>query len=841
MGRCMKTGLTILMVFSALLSAAQSRHIKRADKAYESQNYTEAVEKYKKAIPAMKKKAQPREVRNVLFKTGKAYLAMNQFEKALPWFKEAAGVGIYSDDLYFAYAEALTLNDNITEALRVYRTISERDQSRKAKKRIEALIRYDDSTQHIINIRNLNTINSKYSDYAPAMMEENLVFSSTRPEKQKQLNKRTAQGYSNLYTAGFDKNKNTWTEATPLSNKLNSRKPEGVFTYSPVTQEAFFMKCSENNKDCRILTTKFRDGEWQSTKKVTFNVDGAAGHPSISPDGQTLYFVSDMPGGYGGKDIWKVDRVDDYMWGLPTNLGPTINTKHDELFPHISGDSLLFFASDRPESFGGLDIFFSRIKGNSFSLPVHPHFPFNTLRDDFGVMLMKTGGLLTSNRNNIAQSDDIFAFDGFPQTYVIKTSVLNKEKRSAIEKAQITLDLNEKRLRITTDAEGKIVFKAAPNTEVDITIKAENFNELNTSLILPEMKKSLATDTLTKEFLLTEEQPLATIEGFVRLRETKKPMEGEKVSLAGEHDEVETHTDSSGKYVFTDVLPGKTYTIKIAKEGYFSESRKIDISRLDESSVFSTETGYDTDFLLTPIEKEKEIIINNIFYDFNKATLRPESRQELDKLASMLKETPQVIIQINAHTDARGSKSYNQRLSQRRAQTVVDYLTKKGIAPDRLFAKGYGESRLMVPRARTEAQHQLNRRTSFNVLAVVREKSSENLTNFQSATANENRERDASAIKQVEGLAYRVQLMVSSQKLPSDNFRKLTKNIRSVVLHETELKGNYKYELGSRKTYKEAVKLRQQIVNLGHQDCFITAYQDNERITVKEALNLENP
>ncbi|HKK11116.1 MAG TPA: OmpA family protein, partial [Bacteroidales bacterium] len=294
------------------------------------------------------------------------------------------------------------------------------------------------------------------------------------------------------------------------------------------------------------------------------------------------------------------------------------------------------------------------------------------------------------------------------------------------------------------------------------------------------------------------------------------------------------------------VLPGRPYQIKVSKEGFFSESRKITIPPLSSSSLFSKATGYDTDFELTRIQKEKEVVINNIFYDFNKASLRPESKKELNKLVSMLKETPNVIIQINSHTDSRGSDSYNQRLSQRRAQRVVDYLTRNGVSPDRLFARGYGEKRLLVKNASAETEHQLNRRTAFKVLAVLAEKSS---PTHEPAIAEESGSGTQQKVEQgsteeraiTNNLSYRVQVMVTSKRLDEDSFRKLVSGIPNVRLFREKSGEVFKYQIGERSTYQQAVELRRQVVALGQKDCFIKAYHRGEKVSVNEALKIEQP
>ncbi len=834
-------------LFASEWVTGQERNIRRGDEAYAAANFVEAVDQYTKALPALKEAAEPVMVQELIYKIGDAYLQMNQYGKALPWMKDAVAMGIFSDKIYLRYAETLALNKKTQEAIATYRTLWEKTGNPVAKKKMATLETYDDQTTHFVNIRNQHNLNSKFSDYSPALYGNKVVFSSARPGKNSQKNFRTSQNYSDLYLASYNSKSHSWGNVQPFSDIFNTRKSEGVFTYSQATGKAYWMQCPENNVDCRLMMSSAgHDGNWERAQEIRPAGNKPTGHPAIGNRGVVLYFVSDMAGGFGGKDIWKVTRISGDLWSMPVNLGAEVNTEFDELFPSISGDTLLFFASDRPESYGGLDIYVSKIQGDKVLEPSHPGYPFNTVRDDFGVLLMNDGGLFTSNRNNIAQSDDIFAFDGYPGVIYISGEVKDKESLQSIPDVTLKLDFENHSGKVETGETGAFLFRTAMQLPFEVEINHEGYRPLKMKIHKDMLAEVGSGDTLKRDFFLGAEQPLATIEGKVTLRESGEAMPGEKVRLfAGSNEEAVAMTDEQGVYRFVDVIPERGYEIKVSKDGFFSESRKIIIPSLNSSAIFSQATGYDTDFELTRIQKEKEVVINNIFYDFNKASLRPESKKELNKLVSMLQETPNVIIQINSHTDSRGSDSYNQKLSQRRAQRVVDYLTRNGISTDRLFARGYGEKRLLVKNAFTETEHQLNRRTAFKVLAVLAGKASASPDNEMSEPSSDNgnpeKENTPAQDFATGDLSYRVQIMASSKRLPKSRFRKLTSGIPSVKLFTDESNGVYKYEIGDRASYVGAVELRRQVVALGQQDCFITAYHKGKKISVKEALKIEQP
>lgn len=838
--------LAIIFLFAAASVQAQERNIRKGDEAYASGNFVEAAEQYTKALPELRQYAEPVMVQQLMFKIGDSYLQMNQYGKALPWMKDAVAMGIFSAEVYLRYAETLALNKKIKEAVAAYTTVWERTGNPVAKKKIATLKTYDDETPQFVNIRNQYGLNSKFSDYSPAKYGNKVVFSSARPGKNDQKNNRTSQSYSDLYLAAYNSRSQSWGSVSLFNDIFNTRKSEGVFTYSQATGKAYWMQCMESNVDCRLMMSESgTDGRWKKPKEINPAGSQPIGHPAIGDKGVTLYFVSDMPGGFGGKDIWKVNRIDGGMWGMPINLGASVNTEFDELFPSVSGDTLLLFASNRPESYGGLDIYVSEIKGEQVLQPLHPGYPFNTVRDDFGVLLLENGGLLTSNRNNIAQSDDIFAFDGFPDVVYVQGTVMDKETMEPVSGATLNLAFENHSGKLKSGEKGGFLFRVAKGLPFDVEIKYEGYRPFKAGISNKMLDAIASGDTLNRNFLLVAGQPLAAIEGTVTMRETGNAMPGETVELfRGDTKEASVKTNKKGIYQFESVLPDMSYQIKVSKEGFFSESRRIVIPTLASPATFNKATGYDTDFELTRIQKEKEVVINNIFYDFNKATLRPESKKELNKLVSMLKETPNVIIQINSHTDSRGSDSYNQRLSQRRAQRVVDYLARNGISPDRLFARGYGEKRLLVKNASTETEHQLNRRTAFKVLAVLAEKSSPTpepgiAAEFNSGARQKGEQGSTEKRASTNNLSYRVQVMVTSKRLEEDSFRKLVTGIPNVRLFREKSGGVFKYQIGERPTYQGAVELRRQVVALGQKDCFIKAYHRGEKVSVKEALKIE--
>lgn len=357
----------------------------------------------------------------------------------------------------------------------------------------------------------------------------------------------------------------------------------------------------------------------------------SVGHAALSPDGGTLYFVSDMPGGYGGTDIWYSELAADGSWGLPVNAGPRINTAGDELFPSISPSGTLYYSSDGLAGMGGLDIFRSEGSGDSWSRPENLRHPVNSPGDDFAFVVSgydESGkrGYLASNRRGGVGGDDIYSFGW--------------------ERPRIVLVL-----------------------------------------------KGTASDRSTGDRLAGVSVSL---------------YDGERELLA------RRPSDGSGHFEFT-LSPGQRYTVLGQKEGYHADSARVATTGITASDTLEVA------LLLEPVfRKGQTFELENIYYDFDRHEIRPDAAAILDELVRTMRDNPTLRIELSSHTDSRGSHAYNEALSQRRAQSAVDYLVSRGIARERMVAQGYGERQLAnrcsdgVPCSREE--HQANRRTMVTVL-----------------------------------------------------------------------------------------------------------------------------
>lgn len=825
---------TILIGIALLLTGllmGQSRWISKADRATERNDYTATVRYYKKAL---EETTDPLQKQCMQINIAWAYNQMSYYQKALSWIERAYDSAKAKPETISLYATTLARMGKTDRAKQIIELgLKHFPEDAGLKEILKELVRADQGTKKeaSVNLQKVDELNSPYSDYAPNMMLDRMVFASTRLESEEaKIDGRTSQGFSDLYISAYDSTDSRWSEPKKIEGPLNSKYNDGSFSFDEESMTGYVMRCPKSIPNCKLISAKYdsANGMWLEEKELSINSDEhSVGHPCISEDGKVLYFVSDMGGGYGGKDIWKVIKNDAGEWGLPINLGTSVNTNADEMFPFMLGDSLLLFASDGHSGYGGLDIYYTFKKDMDFSPAVNPGHPFNSPSDDFGMIILEdlSGGYLSSNRE-VESSDDIYHFDGLPFFITISGEVKDAGNGQPLAKAKVSFNYQNIEDSAFTDQNGYYSYERfRPYSNYNIRAEKKLYHPESRTLKITDRDIIYSTaPSYTMDFALTKKTFPVAIKGKVTERKTGERMPGIRVELSGSNGfNAYTFTDENGVYEFNDLKHKAKYTARVSKEGYFSESRSVDIPEVEQARTFSKETGYDMDFVLTKIEKKKEIVLNNIYYDFDKATLRPESKTELNKLASMLKETPEVYIQISSHTDERGPDSYNQGLSERRAQSVVDYLVSQGIDPDRLIAKGYGETNLLIENASTEDEHQQNRRTTFKVTEI-----------------KEKRKEPAPEPATDGALSFRIQLLSTQQPIQGQMmFKSILEQIPNSQVFVRNENGLFKYEIGSRKTLEEASKLKQELKEMGYQDCFINAYLDGKKISISKAKEID--
>ena len=636
-------------------TGCKSAKLADAEAAYARGEYFDAQKIYKKVYNKLTKK-EDRPLRGeVAYKLGLCYDKLNMAPRASAAFQNAIRYEYPDSMAYLLLAKALQAEGKYAPAIAAYENFLEyKPQDNLALEGIKGcnmaiLAKNKPKTRYIV--KNAKNFNSSRADFSPMFLdesEEQIYFTSTN-EKVTGQNKSEITGMKkgDIYFARKNE-RGQWMRPEMVEGELNSESDEGIISFSPDGQVMYLTKASRSetaNTTVEIFTSRRSDASWSAPEKFVIVNDSvtATGHPAVSANGKYLYFTSDMPGGYGGLDIWRID-INDRV-GTLINMGPQINTPGDEMFPYSRTDSLFYFASNGHPGFGGLDLFRAKLNttGDYWNIENMGQ-PINSSGDDFGITFGKgESGFFSSNRGDARGYDHIYSFE------------------------------------------------------------------------LPDLK--------------------ITISGYV-LDKDEEPVPGAIIRIVGDDgsNQREVARDD-GSFKF-NLGRGVKYVMKAGAPGYLNVKQEF------ESDIAEEDADYGIDFILAAINKPQ--VVENIFYDFDKATLRPESKEALDEVIIMLNENPNVSIEMGSHTDRKGSDAYNIALSERRAKSVVDYLIKGGISEDRLSPKGYGES---VPKTVTkkinkeypqfeegtvlteefiltlspedqEAADQINRRTEFQVLSI---------------------------------------------------------------------------------------------------------------------------
>ena len=651
----MKAHFTIYVLFLIIVSSLYSCKSAKLSDAEEKQRigeYYEAAAIYRKVYT--KTSPKKRDLRGyIAYRMAECNRLINNTGKATSAYMNAIRYDYPDSTVYLRMGQMLQKTGRYPEAIKNYDIYMENDPSNLlAINGIQGCelapgwkknpTRYE--------VRRMDKFNSRRGEFSPMLAGDKydqLYFASSRSkDKDAKVSAITGQNNNNLFLVKQDE-KGAWLAPVELEDEVNTEYDEGTPSFSPDGNTMYYTYCAqdpEGPRTAEIYISTRSSAKWGKGTRATIVKDSvtALGHPSISPDGKYLYFVSDAVGGFGGKDIFRA-RVAGNDFGPMENLGEEINTPGDEMFPYVRDSVTLYFASNGHPGMGGLDLFKATQDSTGKWKVENLGAPINSMADDFGITFAgkEERGFFCSNRNDARGYDHIYSFER-PTITIFIEGIVNDVDEYPIE-----------------DATVRIVGKDGLNVKVPV-------------------KK----------------------DGTYR---------------------VELERDIR-------------YVMMASARGYLNQNYELHTGPEEKNET------YIVDFFLSPISKP--VVIDNIFYDFDKATLRPESKKALDEMIKMLNDNPNVTIELGAHTDRKGTDQYNERLAQRRAQSVVDYLIAGGIEAARLEAKGYGESVpktinkkmakqfdflkegdvlteefiLALPPEQQEIADQINRRTEFKVL-----------------------------------------------------------------------------------------------------------------------------
>jgi outer membrane protein OmpA-like peptidoglycan-associated protein len=529
-------------------------------------------------------------------------------------------------------------------------------------------------------------------------------------------------------------------ETGQFSKTINTKYHEGPATFTVDGNHIIFTRnnflnskykqSSDKINKLKLYTADLEGNEWHNVRELPFNSDEySTGHPSLTKDNSHLYFASDRPGGFGGTDIY-VAKFENGTWSEPVNLGPEVNTPGNELFPFVDEFGYLYYSSDGKGGLGGLDIFYAKM-----NTPVDAYksvnigAPINSNKDDFGIMTdgERREGYFSSNRRKGGNDDDLYRFVREGPLYpcqelaVQVMDALTKEaqrgvlielssKKSEAESRQLKTD-EEGKIKFCLDAEEDFVLRVSKKGYQNSTVgySTNVFGDSRPSVLLVSLQKIPDVET---ERMANTQNTTQLLTGTLITESSGKPLKGATVYLLDEEGGriAETVTNEEGQYSFS-VKTGGNYSIDALLPDYGTFGRQI--------------VGFDpekhSNHKVKMFVKGDIIKLENIYYDFAQATLRPDALFELNKLVEIMKKYPDLKIQLSSHTDSRASAKSNKVLSSRRAESVKTYLVGRGIPSTRISARGYGESQLVNECADgvvcPEEKHQQNRRTEIKVVS----------------------------------------------------------------------------------------------------------------------------
>ena len=522
------------------------------------------------------------------------------------------------------------------------------------------------------------------------------------------------------------------SESERFSRTLNTKFCEGPATFTKDGSRVIFTR--NNNKDnyrdssgrvnrLKLYTATQTNGIWSKAEELPFNSNEFSnGHPALSSDrtgepDNLLYFASDRPGGFGGTDIY-VSKWVNGNWSEPVNLGKDVNTNGYELFPFVDEKSNIYFASDGRPGLGGLDLFCAQLSpdGQQGRVVRNLGEPLNSPQDDFGIVTDgdRTTGYFSSNRKNGGTDDDVYRFTREGSLYPCREltlSIIDATSKLPLANATITMDnaASDKQKELKTDEEG--IVRICLNVDSDFKFLASREGYADNRVGFST--KDLSDDQPSSLEIMLDKPAVsktATLRGRVLTQTDHSPIANAKVVSVNECDGTtqEATSGPDGAYEFT-VQSGCAYALEAIKDNMGTSGAHIDKEGVGV-----------TDILM--FRKGDVVKIDNIYYDLDKATIRPDAAAELDKVVALLAKYPAMTIEMRSHTDSRATAVYNKTLSSNRAKAAVAYLKAKGVAAKRVIAKGYGESAL-INKCKDgvtcpEEEHQQNRRTEIKILKL---------------------------------------------------------------------------------------------------------------------------
>ncbi len=773
----MKQYILILGAFILTIGAvsAQTSKIKRAHKAFEDLNYQEAIDLYSQVL-SKQDDAQAK------INIAECYRKVSNTQEAEYWYGQVVNLAESEAVHKLFYGQMLQTNGKCDLAKEWYKKYVEEVPDDLRGQYLVRACDYEEElmtkNEGVYEIEHM-PFNTNLDDFSPNIYGDGVVYASEYRDAGvaiKRAHTWTGNPFLELFYVTRNRTKSKTKEyeyeygsADKFSSRLNSKYHDAAVTFNSDESEIYFTRNNivdgRTGRDddgairLKIFSAQNNGGSaWSNIEGLPFNSDEySVAHPALSIDGEKLYFASDMPGGFGGMDLY-VTEQDNGRWGPPVNLGPGINTEGHEVFPYVSKDNKFYFASDGHVGLGGLDIYYMVIQDNEeFGEITNMGFPINTISDDFGIVLHEDGkfGYFSSDRDGGLGGDDIYSFTKMAAP--VRLFVYDEETGTGIESAKVINECTG--TEFTTNSAGFVEFDQKIGVCCNFVANAETY--------LENAKEGCTIDLEDGEGVIVEiplKRPLEfDIEGIVYDEDAKQPIPFATVELVptecADMNPQTVTADDKGYYYFK-LDKACCYELKASNDPKYTPTRSKErcTKGLTESQTLKQDLALKLVPPPTPTPPPASVATttqprpgNNpnpaiaqtgvttlqefgegrtpgtylihIYYDFDQSYIREDAIEELTRLYNLLLDNPSYVVEIGSHTDSRGSHSYNHRLSQRRAESVVRWLKDKGIPGQRMKPKGYGETINVNNCANnvpcSEEEHQWNRRTEFKILGYL--------------------------------------------------------------------------------------------------------------------------
>lgn len=716
-----RIGILVLIIAMALQISAQNIAQSKADELFRLTAYSEAIDAYKKLLN--KRPGTAYYIQQIAY----SYDRMGQYKPALEYYQQHIENPRVRYEDQFRYGMLLLIDQQFILAVNQFNKCMELNPN---DERPAAQIARIADFERLNLLQLVDTVicesfNTRFADMSPAFFKDSIAYVSARDSSGNNTYSWNNEPFLDIYEFGVDKKGNPGIVKMP---GVNTKYHEGplVFTNNDETiwftrnNQKFTGASQEQTSNLRIYTGNWDGKKWKGIKDFQYNSNEySVGHPTFSLDGNTMYFASNMDtsyadASYGATDLFKVIKVEqenkkgeiEQVWSKPINMGKQFNTEGSEMFPFIDERGVLFFSSNGKNGFGGLDIFAAFPVADSFNV-INLGQPINSTYDDFGFIVRNklTEGYFTSNRPGGVGSDDIYSFNIGVQRLQIHVKSLKTNQPVAEATINYTVD-GETSIAGETDENGVLW--------MDVDFQKKYLFEATNSGFIANGDSLLAYEI----FKLQDHQKTIYLDNASQLQilavdeENGDPLSEVEVILNYNGREIVRTTDAYGKIFLRLDDPG-TIDIEFHKEDYVSQNTSVEIDRIGFGN-FSASVS------LLHLYEGRTITLEKLYYDVNSSLIRPDAALILDELYDILVETPAMTIELSSHTDCRARNEYNQWLSQKRAQSAVEYLVSKGINKDRMIAVGYGENKLLNHCADgvecSEEEHQVNRRTEFKIL-----------------------------------------------------------------------------------------------------------------------------